>query len=250
MDLVDPSDVVSKLEDRLRRRSKFLLVLLAAMIAFGIAAAILESIVNFGEITLWTTAYLTLSTPPLVAFILWAFRRDHRRLIAWVRTLQPRIREASLARRSGALVVVFDNGLVAVPQANVLSFWILSSPGGLEGIRGAEEVSAWLHAAWRLKTVGLVDKRRGPQDAREALEALRNTFGSRWARASVLERSLSTLPDSKAPLRAAILSLFDSKWAMKADRILGGLDAVSAFLGSLRTMQLSPTKSFGPSNSA
>jgi hypothetical protein len=169
-----------------------------------------------------------------VIAVIWLERRAWARMKAFVGKAGPRLRSASISWRSG-MTFIFDNGLGLALDQQGPEFSIGASSGGLtDPPLDIGDVVRLRKRRWRMKTVGMVGRRLGPEGARAALDEIRKALDVKQCTASVLERPSHLPLDPQAPAWTTTLTLFDMRWERKADRILNNLDRIKDFLLELR----------------
>lgn len=219
-------DPLSRLEAILRRQH---LAIVAAEIA-GSAFIALFLILFLGTSVVlqsWLLAFAIVAPSIGTALGVWFSRRSFHRSVEFYRRLAPRMKDLD-TRAFRGLPVLLDNGLV-FQFGDALMFTLagrgsepiipMSVQEALLGRRGARGLA-----------VGTIGGKKGPEEARRALEAIRKKVGSRWAFAHLFRRRPDLPPDPSAADWVAIASFSDLGSKPNADRIIEQLDAIGSFL--------------------
>jgi len=235
------SDPVARFEVRLRRIQHLVLLLTVAGLAVETVVMATLFLITSGGRAIWVFVYVAASLPVGLTVFVWAVRRAGSQLVALVNVLRERLLDAGLVAGTHA-VLVFDNGIVAMPAAMNVIFAVYASPvGGVSTPQTAAEAKQLSRGASHTRGEGSVSPHRGPEAARVRLAEITQALQVRGARALLRGRRSTAPPDMQASAWTAALIVTDPKWATKGERWLAELDAIRDFLERLRTEYFPPS---------
>lgn len=172
-------------------------------------------------------------------------RREVEGTAAFVDDLAPRIREQSILGFGPR--IVFDNGVVLElnRRASFLSLSVWLDAADQVVVPSLEDLRRWLHDPAYLRTVGMVNRRRGDPAALAALEPARVHLGAKWALLEFLERktakeALAAMPPRTVRAVFFRFSFLGPWWDRQAGSIAGDLDGLRDVLAN------APSRYFGP----
>lgn len=234
------TDAVEVFEQRFRRRFRVFLVSTVGMVAVAALVMIWFSIAA-PESASWLLYYAVTVVPVSLVPLVWIMRRGATRTIEFVRGLRFRLRDVGVHPGSG-LALVFDNGLVCTSGGPMMWMWLFSSPAGTPASPASvADAMQMRRGFWRMRAVGTVQPRRGPEDARRELAAIRDRVGAKRAMAAVYERPATAPPSLAAPAWASAVLFAGIPSNLNADRWSAELDALKAFLERLRMQHFPST---------
>lgn len=199
---VAESDPVAELEHALRRQAPRIVAPWLALVGL---AAVLVVLTGFAFEALVVLGLFIVAAMASAA----AAKNRIRRATALAEALRSRLLEVA---PPGARRVVFalDPGLVLLPSARQLLFWMFFTKEGVPVRPLVGDLLLWTRTL-RMFRIGFVVRDRGPDSARARLERLREVVGARRASAVFLRN------------RKSILGLTEPEWS-----------AMGRFVGSSR----------------
>jgi len=233
------TDAVEVLEERIRRRSRGFFVSVGALTAVAAGLMIWVS-TEAPKTASWVPYYVVTVVPGSFILLVWVMRRGEARTIGFVRRLRLRLRDVGV-HRGTRLVLVFDNGLVCTLGGSMMWMWLFSTPAGTPAsparVRDAMQMR---RGFWRMRAIGIVQPKRGPEDARRELTAIRERVGAKRAMAALYERPTTAPASPVAPAWASAALFAGTPSNVDPSRWAAELDAVRAFLERLRTEHYPP----------
>ena len=236
-------------EVALRRVTRNATIIAAVASGLFVVLAVLVTLAGVPSLRDWRVLYfygVVGVSLAAVAFMPFSARKMNRGKISFLRTLQPRIREASYKRFIGPQVV-FDNGLVfqqfsaggrGGPTGWLFSLFIDSSRQVM--IPSTDQRSKWARGFRPLREkIGLISSKKGPPASQAALEAIRQRLGAKKAFSILDGHPPTTYVEPGLPQWFATVVFFDNRWYSKGTEALDLLDEVRRFLADLPSQDFS-----------
>jgi len=233
----------------LRRVTRNATIIAAVASGLFVVLAVLVTLAGVPSLRDWRVLYfygVVGVSLAAVAFMPFSARKMNRGKISFLRTLQPRIREASYKRFIGPQVV-FDNGLVfqqfsaggrGGPTGWLFSLFIDSSRQVM--IPSTDQRSKWARGFRPLREkIGLISSKKGPPASQAALEAIRQRLGAKKAFSILDGHPPTTYVEPGLPQWFATAVFFDNRWYSKGTEALDLLDEVRRFLADLPSQDFS-----------
>ena len=250
-------------EVALRRVTRNATIIAAVASGLFVVLAVLVTLAGVPSLRDWRVLYfygVVGVSLVAVSFMPFSARKMNRGKISFLRTLQPRIREASYKRFIGPQVV-FDNGLVfqqfsaggrGGPTGWLFSLFIDSSRQVM--IPSTDQRSKWARGFRPLREkIGLISSKKGPPASQAALEAIRQRLGAKKAFSILDGHPPTTYVEPGLPQWFATAVFFDNRWYSKGTEALDLLDEIRRFLADpphkiFRAHWASPIEVGSPAN--